>query len=51
MDYEAGDVSFYNKTDESHIFTFYKQTFYGVLRPLFRLWSPGSGLLIIVQVD
>ena len=51
LDYEAGDVSFYNMTDESHIFTFSKQTFYGVLRPLFRLWSPGSGPLTIVQVE
>nr|XP_042093169.1 butyrophilin subfamily 1 member A1-like isoform X4 [Ovis aries] len=51
LDYEAGDVSFYNMTDESHIFTFSKQTFYGVLRPLFRLWSPNSGPLTIVQVE
>ncbi|XP_061002234.1 butyrophilin subfamily 1 member A1-like [Dama dama] len=51
LDYEAGDVSFYNMTDESHIFTFSKQTFYGVLRPLFRLWSPDSGPLTTVQVE
>ncbi|XP_044780965.1 butyrophilin subfamily 1 member A1-like [Bubalus bubalis] len=51
LDYEAGDVSFYNMTDESHIFTFSKQTFYGVLRPLFRLWFPDSGPLTIVQVE
>ncbi|XP_065768969.1 butyrophilin subfamily 1 member A1-like [Muntiacus reevesi] len=51
LDYEAGDVSFYNMTDESHIFTFSKQTFYGVLRPLFRLWSSDSGSLTIVQVE
>ncbi|XP_040104973.1 butyrophilin subfamily 1 member A1-like [Oryx dammah] len=51
LDYEAGDVSFYNMTDESHIFTFSKQTFYGVLRPLFRLWSPDSRPLTIVQVE
>ncbi|XP_061002235.1 butyrophilin subfamily 1 member A1-like [Dama dama] len=51
LDYEAGDVSFYNMTDESHIFTFSKQTFYGILRPLFRLWSSDSGPLIIVQME
>ncbi|CAI9168539.1 unnamed protein product [Rangifer tarandus platyrhynchus] len=51
LDYEAGDVSFYNMTDESHIFTFSKQKFYGVLRPLFRLWSSDSGPLITVQMD
>ncbi|XP_043305427.1 butyrophilin subfamily 1 member A1-like [Cervus canadensis] len=51
LDYEAGDVSFYNMTDESHIFTFSKQTFYGVLRPLFKLESSDSGSLTIVQVE
>ncbi|XP_043763684.1 butyrophilin subfamily 1 member A1-like [Cervus elaphus] len=51
LDYEAGDVSFYNMTDGSHIFTFSNQKFYGVLRPLFRLWSSDSGPLIIVQME
>ncbi|KAM7229302.1 hypothetical protein CapIbe_019418, partial [Capra ibex] len=51
LDYEAGDISFYNMTDGSHIYTFSKQTFYGVLRPLFRLWSSDSGPLTIVQVE
>ena len=51
LDYEAGDVSFYNMTDGSHIFTFSQNTFYGALRPLFRLWSPNSGPLTIVQVE
>ncbi|DAA16448.1 TPA: enterocytin-like [Bos taurus] len=51
LDYKAGDVSFYNMTDGSHIYTFSKQAFYGGLRPLFRLWSSDSGPLTIVQVD
>ena len=45
LDYEARDVSFYNMTDGSHIFTFSEDTFCGVLRPLFRLWSSESGSL------
>ncbi|ELR55061.1 hypothetical protein M91_06427, partial [Bos mutus] len=47
LDYESGDVSFYNMTDESHIFTFPQNPFYGVLKPLFRLWSSESGSLTI----
>uniref|UniRef100_A0A8B9XYM7 B30.2/SPRY domain-containing protein n=1 Tax=Bos mutus grunniens TaxID=30521 RepID=A0A8B9XYM7_BOSMU len=49
LDYKAGDVSFYNMTDGSHIYTFSKQAFYGGLRPLFRLWSSDSGPLTIVH--
>ena len=51
LDYEAGDVSFYNMTEGSHIYTFSKQEFNGVLRPLFRLWSSDSGPLTIVHVE
>ncbi|XP_070274941.1 butyrophilin subfamily 1 member A1-like isoform X3 [Myotis yumanensis] len=51
LDYEAGEVSFCNMTDGSYIFSFPKKTFNGVLRPLFRLWSSGSGPLSIVHVE
>ncbi|KAM8779833.1 butyrophilin-like protein 1 [Rhynchonycteris naso] len=51
LDYEDGDVSFYNMTDGSHIFSFPKNTFHGVLRPLLRLWSSHSGSLTICPTE
>uniref|UniRef100_A0A8C0GRU1 Uncharacterized protein n=1 Tax=Chelonoidis abingdonii TaxID=106734 RepID=A0A8C0GRU1_CHEAB len=37
LDYKAGEISFYNVTDRTHLYS-YSGAFYGVLRPFF---SPG----------
>ncbi|XP_045860548.1 butyrophilin subfamily 1 member A1-like [Meles meles] len=47
LDYEDRDVSFYNMTDGSHIFSFTNNTFSGAVRPFFRLWSSDGGSLTI----
>lgn len=47
LDCEDGNVSFFNITDGSHIFSFSQNTFSDVLRRLFRLWFPDSGSLTI----
>ncbi|XP_007483677.2 butyrophilin-like protein 2 isoform X1 [Monodelphis domestica] len=39
LDYDAGDVSFYNMTDVSHIYNFTPGSFHGALCPFIRLWS------------
>ncbi|KAL2791427.1 butyrophilin subfamily 1 member A1 precursor [Daubentonia madagascariensis] len=47
LDYESGNISFYNMTDGSHIYTFSKISFSGPLHPLFCLWSCGEKPLTI----
>ncbi|KAM9120213.1 butyrophilin subfamily 1 member A1-like isoform 2-T2 [Pangshura tecta] len=49
LDYEAGEVSFYNVTDRSHLFTF-TDTFSGMLRPYFSAGGKNSAPLIICPV-
>nr|NP_001076200.1 enterocytin [Oryctolagus cuniculus]AAL85953.1 enterocytin [Oryctolagus cuniculus] len=49
LDYEDGEVSFYNMTDGSHIYTFTQILFQGALRPLLGLCNSDSGTLTIVH--
>uniref|UniRef100_A0A2K5RIU0 Butyrophilin subfamily 2 member A1 n=1 Tax=Cebus imitator TaxID=2715852 RepID=A0A2K5RIU0_CEBIM len=46
LDYEAGDVSFYNMGNRSHIYTCLRSVFSVPVRPFFRLGSYDSPILI-----
>ncbi|XP_028735606.1 butyrophilin subfamily 1 member A1-like isoform X2 [Peromyscus leucopus] len=50
LDYNLGIVSFYNTSNESHIYTFQEGPFSGPVRPLFCLWSCGGSPLTIRPV-
>ncbi|KAM9233593.1 butyrophilin subfamily 1 member A1-like [Dugong dugon] len=50
LDYESGDISFYNMSDGSLIYTFPKVSFSGPLRPFFCLWSCGKKPLTICPI-
>ena len=39
VDYTEGDISFYNMSDMSHMFSFHEASFSGTLFPYFRLRS------------
>ncbi|XP_036987690.2 butyrophilin subfamily 1 member A1 [Artibeus jamaicensis] len=47
LDYESGDVAFYNMTDGSLVYTFSDASFSGPLRAFFCLWSCGKKPLTI----
>ncbi|XP_027623366.1 butyrophilin subfamily 3 member A3-like [Tupaia chinensis] len=51
LDYSEGDVSFYNMTDGSHIFSFPPASFSGTLFPYFRLRLGDVSMTICTTVD
>ncbi|KAM6185062.1 butyrophilin subfamily 1 member A1-like [Rhynchocyon petersi] len=51
LDYEGGDISFYNMTDGSHIFSFSEASFSEDLFPYFLLRSGNISLTICTKVD
>ncbi|XP_036128233.1 butyrophilin subfamily 1 member A1 [Molossus molossus] len=50
LDYESGNIAFYNMTDGSHIYTFSNASFSARLRPFFCLWSCGKKPLTICPI-
>ncbi|XP_075409950.1 butyrophilin subfamily 1 member A1-like [Tenrec ecaudatus] len=51
LDYDGRDVSFYNMTDGSHVFSFSQAPFSGTLFPYFRLEEGYQSLTICSMVD
>ncbi|XP_003477373.1 E3 ubiquitin-protein ligase TRIM17 [Cavia porcellus] len=50
LDFEAGEVSFYNVNDGSHLHTYSQAAFPGPLQPFFCLGTPKSGQMVISTV-
>ncbi|KAF6074043.1 butyrophilin subfamily 1 member A1 [Phyllostomus discolor] len=50
LDYESGDVTFYNMTDGSLVYSFSNAAFSGPLRAFFCLWSCGKKPLTICPI-
>ncbi|XP_041911709.1 butyrophilin subfamily 1 member A1-like [Arvicola amphibius] len=46
VDYSEGDISFYNMSEMSHIFSFHKASFSGTLFPYFRLKSGDVSMIL-----
>nr|NP_001034330.1 butyrophilin-like precursor [Mus musculus]AAH46609.1 Butyrophilin-like [Mus musculus] len=46
VDYTEGDISFYNMSDMSHMFSFHEASFSGTLFPYFRLKSGNVSMII-----
>uniref|UniRef100_A0A8C8UFB5 Butyrophilin subfamily 1 member A1-like n=1 Tax=Peromyscus maniculatus bairdii TaxID=230844 RepID=A0A8C8UFB5_PERMB len=46
VDYSEGDISFYNMSDMSHIFSFHEASFSGTLFPYFRLRSGDVSMIL-----
>ncbi|XP_006872838.1 PREDICTED: butyrophilin subfamily 1 member A1-like [Chrysochloris asiatica] len=50
LDYDSGEIAFYNMSDGSLIYTFPKVSFSGPLRPFFCIWSCGKKPLTICPI-
>ncbi|XP_028633838.1 butyrophilin subfamily 3 member A2-like [Grammomys surdaster] len=46
VDYTEGDISFYNMSDMSHIFSFHEASFSGTVYPYFRIKSGNVSMII-----